>query len=364
MNVKFDSFFNKPKSITREKRESINEIKNITKDIRKMCIILSEDSNEFDENSVKEFTKILGAYIKKYNRILYAVISDYIFSLDIKRVDTMITNLDSVLEFVLSNKYENYFKTSFKVREYKDYEFLISFMNEQEIKEKIVSEEVSKVRKSVFKIYDHVNLARYQLIKLKQDDDEFKIKFTANIKEVKLDINKELNDFMSNMNIQLISMIGIFTALAFLVFGGINSLDNIFQGAKEIPILQIMIIGSIWGLCIGNLIFVFMFFISKMTGKNIKSCQNEESNLIQKYPLVFWSNLVITTILLLSLWLYYINSTNIGEWFVDISNQYPFIFFTVGFIFIIIFFVISAFIIIKKNKKTYLNNNEFKNIEG
>lgn len=356
MGVKYDSFFNKPKSITREKSESINEIKGITKDIRKMCILLSEDSNEFDENSAKEFTKILGEYIKKYDRILYAVISDYIFSLDTKRVDTMITNLDLVLEFVLSNKYENHFQTSFKVSEYKDYELLISLMKEQEINEKIVAEEVSKIRKSVFKIYDHVNLARYQLIKLKQDDDEFKIKFTDNIKEVKLDINKDLNDFMSNMNIQLISMIGIFTALAFLVFGGINSLDNIFQGAKEIPILQVMIIGSIWGLCIGNLIFVFMFFISKMTGRNIKSCQHKESNLIQKYPLIFWSNLVIITILLLSLWLYYINITSIGECLVNITNEHPVLFFICGFCFIIKFFVISSFIIIIKNKKTCFNN--------
>ena len=51
------------------------------------------------------------------------------------------------------------------------------------------------------------------------------------------------------MNVQLISLVAIFTALSFLVFGGISSLDNIFDGAKNIPILKLIVVGSIWGLC-------------------------------------------------------------------------------------------------------------------
>lgn len=43
------------------------------------------------------------------------------------------------------------------------------------------------------------------------------------------------------MNAQLIALVGIFTALSFLVFGGVSSLDNIFLGAKDIPALKLII---------------------------------------------------------------------------------------------------------------------------
>lgn len=46
------------------------------------------------------------------------------------------------------------------------------------------------------------------------------------------------------MNGQLISLVSIFTALSFLIFGGISSLDNIFVGAKDIPVTKLMIVGS------------------------------------------------------------------------------------------------------------------------
>lgn len=61
-------------------------------------------------------------------------------------------------------------------------------------------------------------------------------------------------DMSKEMNSQLLTMIGIFTALAFLVFGGINSLDNVFS--EGVPVLKLMVVGSVWGLCILNLVFV------------------------------------------------------------------------------------------------------------
>ena len=78
------------------------------------------------------------------------------------------------------------------------------------------------------------------------------------MKDVEIRLTKE-------MNTQLISLIAIFTALSFIVFGGISSLDNIFDGVKDIPVTKLMIVGSIWCFCIMNLVFVFMFFVGKLT---------------------------------------------------------------------------------------------------
>ena len=41
------------------------------------------------------------------------------------------------------------------------------------------------------------------------------------------------------MNAQMITMVGIFTALAFLVFGSISSLDGIFE-QNAIPLFKVI----------------------------------------------------------------------------------------------------------------------------
>lgn len=102
-------------------------------------------------------------------------------------------------------------------------------------------------QKAVLKIWDHVNLAQQQYNALKQSDEEYKEKFEKLISTYKEDMTKD----MSN---QLLTMVSIFTALAFLVFGGISSLDNIFS-VHGIPLLKLMCVGAVWGLCILNLIF-------------------------------------------------------------------------------------------------------------
>lgn len=116
------------------------------------------------------------------------------------------------------------------------------------------------------------------------------------------------------MNAQLLTMVSIFTALAFLVFGSINSLGSIFSN-HEIPLLKVIIVGCVWGICILNLIFVFLFCVGKMTGLNFKSNEEPDANIIQKYPIVWWTDLIILSILAGSLWTYYIQKENIDSSF-------------------------------------------------
>ena len=158
-------------------------------------------------------------------------------------------------------------------------------------------------------------MAQMQYSSLKQTDEEYKKKFNASIEPIKDNITKDLNA-------QLLTMVGIFTALAFLIFGGISSLDNIFAN-QEIPILKLMIVGSVWGLCILNLIFVFLFCVGKMTKLKITSTNEPDATIFQKYPIVWWSNLVSVSIMILSMWGYYITKRNIHTWFDQICFKNP-----------------------------------------
>lgn len=65
---------------------------------------------------------------------------------------------------------------------------------------------------------------------------------------------------------ELISLIGIFTALSFVLFGGIssigsltNSIEAVLNNNYDISIIYKPII--IWGIVMFNVLYLFMYFI-------------------------------------------------------------------------------------------------------
>lgn len=272
-------------------------IQEMTEKVNEVCQLLLTDSDKFEEKDTCD--KIID-YIHNHDRILYAPISNTIYACyneheakeAEKMIGTMIANMQAVVDYTRSDEYVERKKTAGK-------------------KQKAFDD----TRKAVLKIWDHINLAQMQYSSLKQTDEEYKKKFNASIEPIKDNITKDLNA-------QLLTMVGIFTALAFLIFGGISSLDNIFAN-QEIPILKLMIVGSVWGLCILNLIFVFLFCVGKMTKLKFTSTDNPDATIFQKYPIVWWSNLVIVSIMILSMWGYYITKRNIHTWFDQICFKDP-----------------------------------------
>lgn len=237
----------------------------------------------------------LYSYILAYDRILYSPISNLIYSSyengqDGDVIGTLQSNLDALLSYV-SNP---------QVIENK----------KSDLKDAKSKKRVDDTKKAIIKIWDHVNLANQQYKDLKQTDDEYNKKFQVRIADYKETMTKE-------MNAQLLTLVSIFTALAFLVFGGISSLDNIFS-LSEIPLLKIIASGLVWGLCIFNLIFVFLFCVGKMTHLNFKSTDSPDATIFQKYPIVWWCDLLLVSLLLICLWLYFMQREEISIWFINI----------------------------------------------
>jgi hypothetical protein len=305
------------KVITEEMSEKITEI----------CTLLFTDSNIFDE--VQAFDSVYR-YIKVYHRILYSQISNIIYAYfdehttedATNTLGTMISNLDKIVAYNGTRDYLN---------------------KKAEAKDPTDKKAYEDAEKALIKIWDHVNLAQTQYSGLKQTDEEYKRKFDKSITPFK-------EDFVKNISSQLLTMVSIFTALAFLVFGGISSLGSIFSN-HEMPLLKIIIIGCVWGLCILNLVFVFLFCVGKMTGLNFKSTQEPTANIIQKYPIVWWSDLIILTILSGSLWAYYIQKEDIDTWFKDWCSRSPRLVTWLGFGIIIIAFIILLGILVKQTWK-------------
>lgn len=60
-----------------------------------------------------------------------------------------------------------------------------------------------------------------------------------------------------DINSHMVTMIGIFTAPSFVVFGGINSIETAFAGMGDTPLTKLMVIGSLWSFGLLKLVYIF-----------------------------------------------------------------------------------------------------------
>ncbi len=268
---------------------------NMSNDIFEICKILSEKWGDNSENKSTEIIHRIQSYIEKYNRILYSSISNYIFglygdgvSIDVRdeKIGNMQTNSSFLANYVYQQK--------------------STHNNPKQLDLLPVCE----------KLMDHISLACQQCNSLKQTDEEYQKKFEEQITPFKQEVMKDIHS-------QLLTIIGIFTALAFLLFGGISSLENIFSNIQQTSILKLVILGCIWGLCLVNLIFVFLFCVSKMTKLSFTSTDQENASIYQKYPIFWWTNYIILCILLLSSILYYLKTEKMLKWLNTICSINP-----------------------------------------
>lgn len=310
--------WNKGKEV--ETISSVDYIRDMEKEMDEICKKLSTASQEFD---AKAFFEKMYGYITQRDRLLYTHITNYIFDLSDEKFGILQTNVDNVVNYMYGEQCKE------------DYA--------ERLKTKAQVYDFERTQRTVLKMWDHVNLARRQYVLFHHKDQDYAKIVDEKMEFAEAKISKE-------MNIQLISLIAIFTALSFLVFGGISSLDNIFDGAKDIPITKLLIVGDIWCFCIMNLIFVFLFFIAKITKLDIKSTDNVNANLVQKYPLIWWSNLFVVAIMMLSCWAYYVKAENVSSGIYEVLMEHPDVYFIIGTIVIIVIICILAFSLLRLSK--------------
>ncbi len=311
-------------NVNKHNAERVNStsdyIKKMSVGVDGLCERLVKNSQEFDH---KVFFETLHNYIKNEDRLLYTNITNFVFDLKEEEIGVVQTNLDSVINYIYGDEFNE------------DFPWTPGAENQ--------GNPYDRTKRTALKIWDHINLAKRQLFLLKMSDDDYTRIVDTKMKEEEARLTKELN-------IQLISFVAIFTALSFIVFGGISSLDNIFLGAKDIPVTKLMIVGTIWCFCIMNLVYVFIFFIAKLTELNMKSCQDVNANLVQKYPLIWWCNFVLIVILALSCWAYYIKCEGFSFGAYLALKQHPTAYFLAGTSVIILLSIGGAVKIYKLSK--------------
>ena len=265
MGSKYDlTYNNQPED---KKKSKIDEIQNTADTLFKRLMV---SSDVFDCN---EFINKLVIYIDNNERIYYSVLSGIIYKLNDETIGTINTNLDKLVEYLYTDEF------------IKDY----SSLDKKDV-----------IEKTVLKLWDHSHLAHSQVNDLNRDD------FYEKFYPEKEFIENEIREEGHKLNKELIAMVAIFTAMSFLVFGGLKSLSDVLGASIEkLPLLNTSIVCLLWGLCVYNLIYLFMYLISKIIDKNIFS--RSFGNLFRRHNVYFIGNAVLLFMIFVTSWLYFAN---------------------------------------------------------
>lgn len=253
---------------------------------RSLCEKLNatDFSTESWLNEVSDFAENTG------NRLIYSTISDYVFGLEQR--DRLTTNVKQALNDVYEQ--ESYSQST---------------------------------QKMVVKIYDHINLAIRQKDMTNKSDSDLRKQIEEIVETKSAAVTKE-------MTTQLVSLIAIFTALSFIVFGGISSLDSIFQSLQTTmedknTILPTLIVSVVWAFCLMNLLFGFMYFVLRIA-KQSPSQAEKQQNIVQRYPVVFLCDYVLLLLFVVLCGSWFAERNGVGQtvfsFFVCDHHEITFIF--------------------------------------
>lgn len=250
-------------NIPKEDKIAVNK-----NEMRQLFLVFDCPSNEFEnETAIEEIRK----YSFNHKRIFYSTISSIIYKNNSQEGNhqngDILTNLESLVNYLESNK---------------------DIPNRKEIKQ------------IAWKILDHVNLANQQFTSLAESDSDFQRRFKESINQSTVELRKDMNG-------QLLSLVSIFTALAFLLFGGISSLESIFGNISKTSLLSLLILSIVWAFGLTNVIFVFLYCIGKMTKLPFKVTNDTGANFVQRYPVICWVDFILLFLFVLFSWTYILN---------------------------------------------------------
>lgn len=235
-----------------------------SQDLKSLLIELSDPQLFKDETVVeKYFNNFQKLYVIPGNSkwrhnysIIFSTIAFINSNLTQKSIDSLAENIQ-----LLNKKYQEYFKNN-------------------QIKE------ADNISKELEKLKDHVNLdvARLnytfalltninsQIKGLNNFAEDLKIQSKENEKEIDDKINnfsKDLKDSNKEIERENITILGIFASIVLAFTGGLFFSNSVLENINSISIYRLLMIISIIGFVIYNLIWILLEFVRSINGKKI-----------------------------------------------------------------------------------------------
>ena len=227
------------------------------KETEELIGIFGENFCDDDEYIEKSITLIVEYYMKN-GRHSYNTISKIINSKLDQGEDSIIYILFNLKEFMaLIKSTEKYKKQISKISS----------------KKYCLEEIVQKLEK----LYDHISLEETRIKYNSKMVNESNMMIENNVMNkfntTIIEFQNKLDQTTNSLNSNIITIVGLFSAIIFVFFGGLINLSNIVSGVLTIKTLDeikvpLIVILS-FGLIMFNTVFLLLYSVSKIVDKNI-----------------------------------------------------------------------------------------------
>lgn len=183
-------------------------------------------------------------------------------------------------------------------------------------------DENDALKKPLKKLVDHTNLeiARINYVsnideRIGMTGQDLQEKFNETY-EIATKLKPQVDTLFEKTNStysEFISILGIFSGIVLVYFGGTSILGNVLSNIENTFLLKSIAIAIIVGIIVLNVIFMFLYFLSKLIHENIArttedlSYESFTNRLKIKYPIVFYLNFFLLFLLIFDgiVWLIY-----------------------------------------------------------
>ena len=159
-----------------------------------------------------------------------------------------------------------------------------------------------------YKRYYGVITKQGNLVNIKERLDDLDLSVENNSIAAKNNIKNNIIEAENNIKKELypefIAILGIFTAITFAIFGGMNLLSNLFQNMRSThaSLGQALILVSVFGFTLWGLIEILFIWISKINltkDDKIDKDDKKEKKIDKKEKIFNWSALSFLTVILI-----------------------------------------------------------------
>lgn len=205
--------------------EQSKKFNNTKRRINGICRALSANTQKYDpQKTVDDITSYIGS-TDKLDRILYSEISNYVYSLEVDKRGMFATNVEKLLLYSLNA-------------------------------DNLASEDC---RKMVVKIYDHSQLALYQIENVKNI-------FANSIEGAK----ENLQNQIKSIEREYITILGIFASIVLAFVGGSTYSTSVLQNISSVSIFRLLLLADFLAFVLLNVIYILVKFIFTINEKDAK----------------------------------------------------------------------------------------------
>ena len=230
---------------------------NNTKDTEKLLKIFYSDEYGVDKNELSKSLKEVVKYYDKHTRHQYHIISRFVNEKMQESEDAIsyiLNNIDAMLAF-LEYRRENCERM---LRDFSDLE-------------------IDKIILNLEKLYDHIALEEERLknnaVNMRISNNQIQNNVINTFNSIMESFQRKVDEVSGSLNANIITVVGLFSAIIFVFFGGITGMSTLVTGVCElkskkdltIPLICVCAVGFV----IFNIVFLLLYSISKIVDKNI-----------------------------------------------------------------------------------------------